>query len=72
MAILLELGSLRTAMQEVARVRGQRSFLRWFRTSRQSELIVVVGEDIAALAGLVLALAAVLATMVTGNPLYDA
>ena len=71
-AILLEFASLRTAMQEVARVRGQRGFLRWFRTSRQSELIVVVGEDIAALAGLVLALAAVLTTMVTGNPLYDA
>lgn len=71
-AILLEAVSLRTALLEVARVRGRRSFIRWFRASRQSELIVVVGEDIAALAGLVLALAAVLATMVTGNPLYDA
>ena len=71
-AIVLEFFSLRAAMQVVARVRGKRSFVRWFRTSRQSELIVVVGEDIAALAGLVLALAAVLATMVTGNPLYDA
>ncbi len=71
-AIALEFVSLRAALHEVARVRGQRSFVRWFRASRQSELIVVVGEDIAALAGLVLALAAVLATMVTGNPLYDA
>lgn len=71
-AIVLEFGSLRAAMQVVARVRGQRSFVRWFRTSRQSELIVVVGEDIAALAGLVLALTAVLATIATGNPLYDA
>lgn len=71
-AIVLESGSLRAALQEVRRVQGRRSFLNWFRTSRQSELIVVVGEDIAALLGLVLALAAVAATMLTGNPLYDA
>ena len=36
------------------------------------ELIVVVGEDIAALAGLSLALFAVLATIATGNPVFDA
>jgi cation diffusion facilitator family transporter len=71
-AIALEGISLRTALLEVSRVRGRRSFLRWFRSSRQSELVVVVGEDIAALAGLLLALAAVLATIVTGNPFYDA
>jgi len=71
-AIVLEGISLRTALREVSRVRGRRGFVRWFRSSRQSELIVVVGEDIAALAGLVLALAAVLATIATGNPLYDA
>jgi len=71
-AIVLEFGSLRAALAEVRRVRGQRSFVGWFRSSRQSELIVVVGEDIAALVGLVLALAAVVATMLTGNPLFDA
>jgi cation diffusion facilitator family transporter len=71
-AILLEFGSLRAALQEVRRVQGRRTFFHWFRTSRQSELIVVVGEDIAALVGLVLALAAVVATMLTGNPLFDA
>lgn len=71
-AIALEFGSLRAALAEVRRVQGRRSFIGWFRTSRQSELIVVVGEDIAALVGLVFALAAVLATMLTGNPLFDA
>ncbi len=34
--------------------------------------MVVAGEDIAALGGLVLAFVAVLLTMVTGNPLFDA
>lgn len=71
-AIALELASLRVALNEVERIRGRRSVWQWFRTSRQSELVVVVGEDIAALVGLVLALLAVLGTIVTGNPFYDA
>ena len=71
-SILLEMGSLNGAMNEVKRVRGRRSLFNWFRTSRQSELIVVVGEDIAALLGLLLALSAVLATAFTGNPVFDA
>jgi divalent metal cation (Fe/Co/Zn/Cd) transporter len=44
----------------------------WFRETRESELLVVAGEDIAALAGLAMAFVAVLLTMVTGNPVYDA
>lgn len=71
-SILLEWGSLTGAVIEVNKIKGQRTFWRWFRESRQSELIVVVGEDLAALAGLALALVAVLATIFTGNPLYDA
>ena len=70
-SILLEAGSLKGALSEVKKTQGKRSFLKWFRQSRQSELIVVVGEDIAALLGLSLALVAVLATILTGNPLYD-
>ncbi|HEX3060889.1 MAG TPA: hypothetical protein VHP62_16100, partial [Usitatibacter sp.] len=45
---------------------------RWFRQSRNSELVVIFGEDLAALAGLALAFVAVLATWLTGNPLWDA
>jgi cation diffusion facilitator family transporter len=71
-AIVLESISLWGAMREIRKVQAGRSFLRWFRETRQSELMVVAGEDIAALGGLVLAFIAVLATMATGNPLYDA
>jgi len=71
-SVLLEIGSLKGALSEVRRVQGKRSFLKWFRVSRQSELIVVVGEDIAALLGLSLALLAVLATILSGDPLFDA
>ena len=64
--------SMRACMQEVAKARGGRSLWRWFRDSRQSELVVIFGEDFAALVGLVLALAAVLLSVATGNPVWDA
>jgi len=56
----------------VNKARGTKSLWRWFRESRQSELIVIFGEDLAALLGLIVAFAAVLLTMVTGNPMFDA
>jgi cation diffusion facilitator family transporter len=59
-------------LREVNKARAGQSLWRWFVESRQSELIVVFGEDLAALLGLAFALAAVLATMATDNPLFDA
>lgn len=71
-AILAESVSLWGCMQEVNKERHGRSIIQWFRNSRSSALIVVFGEDVAALLGLVFALAAVLATMLTGDPFWDA
>jgi cation diffusion facilitator family transporter len=71
-AIGLEAISLMGALREIGKVRGSRPFLRWFRETRQSELMVVAGEDIAALGGLALAFLAVLAAVLTGDPRYDA
>lgn len=71
-AIVLEAFSLAGCIREIRKVAGGRSLWRFFRTSRNSELIVVLGEDIAALAGLALALVAVGVAVVTGNPVYDA
>ena len=71
-SIGLESLSLRGAMQEIRKTQGDRTFWRWFRETRQSELLVVAGEDIAALAGLAIAFVAVLASWATGDPLYDA
>ena len=64
--------SLRACLHEVAKVRSGRSLWRWFRESRQSELVVIFGEDVAALFGLALALLAILLTVFTGNPAWDA
>jgi cation diffusion facilitator family transporter len=71
-AIVLESISLCGALREISKVRLGRSFVRWFRETRQSELMVVAGEDIAALGGLAFAFVAVLLAMATGNPLFDA
>ncbi|MDG6348447.1 cation diffusion facilitator family transporter [Luteimonas sp. 8-5] len=64
--------SMRACLQEVNKVRGDRSLWQWFRQSRQSELVVIFGEDLAALLGLVFALVAVMMSVVTGNPIWDA
>ena len=71
-AIGLEMVSLWGALREIRKVQAGRTFWRWFRETRQSELMVVAGEDIAALGGLVLAFVAVLLAMWTGDPLFDA
>jgi cation diffusion facilitator family transporter len=70
--IVAEGFSLRGALGEVDKARGRSTLWQWFRASRQSELVVVVGEDVAALAGLVLAFGFILASMLTGNPMFDA
>jgi divalent metal cation (Fe/Co/Zn/Cd) transporter len=70
--LIAETVSLRACVHEVNKVRSGRTFWRWFRESRQSELVVIFGEDIAALLGLAFALVAILATMLTGNPVWDA
>jgi cation diffusion facilitator family transporter len=70
--IVAESFSMWGCLREVNKARGTRSLWRWFRESRQSELIVIFGEDLAALLGLVFALIAVLLTMATGNPIFDA
>ena len=71
-AVVLEAFSLLGAMREIRKIAGRQPFLAWFRETRQSELMVVAGEDIAALLGLVLAFVAVAASVISGNPMWDA
>ncbi len=71
-AIAAEAVSMRACLQEVDKARGSRGLWQWFRESRQAELVVIFGEDLTALLGLMFALGAVLLTVVTGNPLFDA
>ena len=70
--IVAESISMRACLQEVNKARAGRSLWQWFRESRQAELVVIFGEDAAALFGLVFALIAILIAVVTGNPVWDA
>ena len=70
--VVAESVSLWGALREINKERGDASLWRWFRTSRQSELLVIFGEDLAALGGLVLALGFIGLSMITGNPMWDA
>ena len=72
LAILLEGGSLLGCLREIKNVRGERPFREWLKHTRNSELVVVLGEDIGAQLGLFLALGFLIAALVTGNPVYDA
>lgn len=71
-SIIVEGISMRACMVEVNKARGGRSLWQWFRGTRQVELVVIFGEDLAALLGLALALLAVGVAMATGNPVWDA
>jgi cation diffusion facilitator family transporter len=71
-AVGLEIVSLKGATAALDAEKGNRSLWRWFRETHASELLVIVGEDIAALIGLVIALVALGLSMLTGNVAYDA
>ena len=71
-SIVAEGISLWGCLREVNKERRGRSLRQWFKDTRQSELLVVFGEDSAALLGLSFALLAIFLSMLTGNAAYDA
>jgi cation diffusion facilitator family transporter len=71
-AILLEGASTWGCLREIRKVQGERSLWQWAHESRNSELIVVLGEDTGAVIGLVLALLGVSLAVVTGDGQWDA
>lgn len=71
-AIFLEGGSLLGALREIRKVRAGRPFGDWLKNTRNSELVVVLGEDIGAQMGLLLALGFLILAFFTGNPVFDA
>jgi cation diffusion facilitator family transporter len=75
-SVILEGISLRTALQEVKeqqeRDGTRKGIVNFFKDTRNSALIVVMTEDLAALLGLLLALFGVVLTILTGNLVFDA
>ena len=70
--IVAESFSMHGCMHEVNKARGKQNLWTWFRQTRSSELLVIFGEDLAALLGLCVAALAIGATMLTGNLMFDA
>jgi len=70
--IVAESFSMWGCLREVNNVRGNQPLWLWFRQSRNAELVVIFGEDLAALMGLALAFVAVLAAWITGDTRWDA
>jgi cation diffusion facilitator family transporter len=70
-SIILESLSLFGALREIKHVKKGKSLGEWIKTTVRAELLVVFGEDIAALLGLTVAFIFVLLAFLTGNPLYD-
>jgi divalent metal cation (Fe/Co/Zn/Cd) transporter len=70
--IVAEAFSTWGCLREVNKIRGSRTVWQWFRSSRNAELVVILGEDLAALLGLAFAFLAVALAWATGNPMWDA
>jgi len=71
-AFVLESASLIGCLREIRKVRRGRPFRDWLKHTRNAELVVVLGEDIAAEIGLVLAFVFVAAADRTGDTRWDA
>jgi cation diffusion facilitator family transporter len=71
-ALIAEGTSQLVTLRSIRRRKGQATLWQWLRNTRHSELIIVFAEDAAALAGIGIALIAVIATWLTGNEAYDA
>jgi cation diffusion facilitator family transporter len=71
-AIVLESASLTGCLNEIRKARRGRPFRDWLKHTRNAELVVVLGEDIAALVGLVLAFVFVTLAGLTGDTRFDA
>jgi cation diffusion facilitator family transporter len=71
-SMVCEAASLYGCLTQVKKLRQEVSLQKWIKNSRQSEILVVLGEDTAALIGLSFAIISVVLTVITGNTAYDA
>jgi cation diffusion facilitator family transporter len=71
-SLVLEGGSTISNVREINKRRGDKPFFRYLRDTKDSDLIVVFGENSAASVGLVFALAAIVASHLTHDARYDA
>jgi cation diffusion facilitator family transporter len=71
-SMVLEAFSLYGCLIQVRKLKHNVTLWTWIKNTTHSELIVVLGEDIAALIGLSFALISIILSILTGNPVFDA
>jgi cation diffusion facilitator family transporter len=71
-SVALEFGSLLGCLREIKKLRKEKSLSQWVKHTRNAELVVVLGEDLAALLGLIIAFVFVALAAATGNAVFDA
>jgi cation diffusion facilitator family transporter len=71
-SLLLEGWATFGNVKELNKRRGQTGFMRFLRDTKDSDLVVVFGENSAAVLGLAVALLSIIAARVTGDPRPDA
>jgi cation diffusion facilitator family transporter len=71
-SLAIEGWAMSGALKAVKERRGSRPLIQYLRETKDSDLVVIFGEDLAACIGLALALVAIVIAAVTGDPLFDA
>ena len=71
-SMIFEAASLYGCLIQINKLRHNESLWTWYKNSRQSELIIVLGEDTAALLGLSFAIISIALSIITGNHIFDA
>ncbi|MCP4090099.1 MAG: cation diffusion facilitator family transporter [Gammaproteobacteria bacterium] len=72
LAVMLESSAMFGVLREIRKLRKDKALHHWLKSTRNAELVVVLGEDFAALTGLSLALIFLGLAAITGDPVYDA
>ena len=71
-SLAIEGWAMSGALKAVKERRGSRPLIQYLRETKDSDLVVIFGEDLAACIGLAFALVAVVIAAVTGDPMFDA
>ncbi|GIX43153.1 MAG: cation diffusion facilitator transporter [Leptospiraceae bacterium] len=71
-SIILEFLSLLGALKEIYIIKKETPLFQWLKESTKAELVVVFGEDVAALLGLIIAFLFVFLAYYLKNPVFDA
>jgi len=71
-SLAIESWAMAGAYKAVSERKGKRTLIQYLKETKDSDLVVIFGEDGAAVLGLAFALIAVLISMATGDPMYDA